>query len=183
MAFFLRPNRVQLSIKGVPKIVPKKGTPQDANKTLFPGWEAPGDEASCAHFQQQKQQFGQQQQQLQQQLQKQLLELMFCLKLLFDSVFEMIVRSRFQELFELLHLLEQHPRACDLTRPGQRPGEFICGFPIGSYWALLAPIGPWGARAPTGAAHSSAWPPRPPWNLPATCLNGGVYFVPAKGNM
>ena len=63
--------------------------------------------ASRAHFQQQKQLFGQQQRQLQQQLQKQLLELMFCSKLLFGSVFEIIVRSRFQELFELLHLLEQ----------------------------------------------------------------------------
>ena len=102
----------------------KKGTPQDANKTLSPSREAPGDGASRAHFQQQKQQLGQQQQQLQQQLQKLLLGFMFCSKLLFDLVFEVIVRFRFQELFELLHLLEQHHRAGDLTRPGQRPGEF-----------------------------------------------------------
>ena len=79
--------------------------------------------ASRAHFQQQKQQFGQQQQQLQQHLQKRLLELMFCSKLLLDSVLEVIARSRFQELLELLHLLEQHHRAHDLTRPGQSPGE------------------------------------------------------------
>ena len=96
---FLSPNRAPLRKNGDPKIVPKKGAPQDANEYLFPGREAPGD--------QQKQHFGQQQQQLQQQLQKQLLELMFCSKLLFYSVFEVIARSRFQELFELLHLLEQ----------------------------------------------------------------------------
>ena len=64
--------------------------------------------ASRAHFQQQKQQFGQQQQQLQPKLQKLLLEFMFCSKLLFDLVFQVIVRFRFQELFELLHLLEHH---------------------------------------------------------------------------
>ena len=39
-------------------------------------------------------------------------------KLLFELVFEIIVRSRFQELFELLHLFEQHLRADVLTRPG-----------------------------------------------------------------
>ena len=110
--------------QGVPKNASKKGTPQDSNKTLFAGREAPGDDASRAHFQQQKQQFGQQQQQLQQQLQKQLFDLMFCLKLLFDSMFEIIVRSRFQELLELVHLCEQHHKAGYLTRPGQRPGEY-----------------------------------------------------------
>ena len=51
----------------------KKDTPQDSNKTLSAGLEAPGDDASRAHFQQQKQQLRQQQQQLQQQLQKLLL--------------------------------------------------------------------------------------------------------------
>ena len=98
---------LQLTKNRFPKLASKKGTPQDSNETLFPGREAPGDGASRAHFQQQKQQFGQQRQQLQQQLQKLLLEFMFCWKLLFVLVTEAIVRSRFQELFELLHLLEQ----------------------------------------------------------------------------
>ena len=103
----------------------KKGNPQDANGFLITGPEAPGDGASRAHFQQQKQQFGQQQQQLQQQLQKQLLVFMFCSKLLFALVIQVIVRFRFKELLKLLHLLEQHHKAGDLTRPGQRPGEFV----------------------------------------------------------
>ena len=119
----LGPNRFPLKKKGVQKSFQKKGTPQDANNPLFPGQEAPGDGASRARFQQQKQQFGQQQQQVQQQLQKLLLEFMFCWKLLSELVFEVIVRFRFQEFFELLHLLEQHHRSHDLTRPGQRPGE------------------------------------------------------------
>ena len=40
--------------KGVPKNASKKGTPQESNKTLFAGREAPGDDASRAHFQQKK---------------------------------------------------------------------------------------------------------------------------------
>ena len=102
----------------------KKGCPPRRKRVTITRPGGSWRRASRAHFQQQKQLFGQQQQQLQQQLQKQLLELMFCSKLLFGSVFEIIVRSRFQELFELLHLLEQDHSARYLTRPGQRPGEF-----------------------------------------------------------
>ena len=94
---YLNQHRTRLRKKGVPKIVPKKGAPQDANETLLPGREAPGDGASRAHFQQQKQQFGQQQQQLQQQLQKLLFEFTFCSKLVLDLVFQVIARSRFQK--------------------------------------------------------------------------------------
>ena len=121
---FLEPNRAQLRKNGDPKIVPKKGALPDSNETLFPGREAPGDGPRVRIFNNKEQLLGQQQLQLQQQLQKQLLELMFCSKWLFGSVFEIIVRSRFQELFELLHLLEQDHSVRDLTCPWQRPGEF-----------------------------------------------------------
>ena len=112
--------------KGVPKMLQKTGTPQDANRTLFTGREAPGDDASRAHFQQQKQQLGQQQQQLQQQLQKLLLVFSFCSKLLLEfsylskCLFDFGLKT--ERMFDLLHLLEH--KADDLTRPGQRPGEF-----------------------------------------------------------
>ena len=112
--------------KGVPKNASKKGTPQDSNRSLFAGREAPGDDASRAHFQQQKQQLGQQQQQLQQQLQKLLLVFSFCSKLLLE--FSYLSKCLFdfglkiERMFDLLHLLEHKAR--DLTRPGQRPGEF-----------------------------------------------------------
>ena len=82
--------------KGVPKMLQKTGTPQDANKTLFTGREAPGDDASRAHFQQQKQQLGQQQQQLQQQLKTLLLEFSFCLKLLLEIYY--FSMSRFHSI-------------------------------------------------------------------------------------
>ena len=104
---FLKPNRAQLRKKWGSKNRSKKGCPPRLKRHSIPRPGSSWGRDSRAHFQQQKQQFGQQQQQLQQQLQKQLLDLMFCLKLLFDSMFEIIVRSRFQELFELLHLLEQ----------------------------------------------------------------------------
>ena len=113
--------------KGVPTNVSKKGTPQDSNKTLSAGLEAPGDDASRAHFQQQKQQLGQQQQQLQQQLQKLLLVFSFCSKLLLElsylskCLFDFGLKT--ERMFDLLHLLEH--KADDLTRPGQRPGEYI----------------------------------------------------------
>ena len=111
--------------KGVPKNDSKKGTPQDSNATLSTSPEAPGDDASRAHFQQQKQQLGQQQQQLQQQLQKLLLVFSFCSKLLLEfsylskCLFD--IGLKFEIVFDLLHLLEH--KAHDLTRPGQRPGE------------------------------------------------------------
>ena len=84
--------------KGVPKNASKKGTPQDSNETLFTSPEAPGDDASRAHFQQQKQQLGQQQQQLQQQLQKLLLEFICCSKLLFEFFFfiKIVVRIKIE---------------------------------------------------------------------------------------
>ena len=112
--------------KGGPKNVSKKGTPQESNDPLFAGREAPGDDASRAHFQQQKQQLGQQQQQLQQQLQKLLLVFSFCSKLLLEfsylskCLFDFGLKT--ERMFDLLHLLEH--KACDLTRPGRRPGEF-----------------------------------------------------------
>ena len=104
----------------------RKGTPQDSNTTLSTSPEAPGDDASRAHFQQQKQQLGQQQQQLQQQLQKLLLVFSFCSKLLLEfsylskCLFDFGLKT--ERMFDLLHLLEH--KADDLTRPGQRPGEF-----------------------------------------------------------
>ena len=113
--------------KGVPKNASKKGTPPDSNETLFTSREAPGDDASRAHFQQQKQQLGQQQQQLQQQLQKLLLLFSFCSKLLLEfsylskRLFDFGLKT--ERMFDLLHLLEH--KAGDLTRPGQRPGELV----------------------------------------------------------
>ena len=130
----------------------KRGSRNDSNATLLTSPEAPGDDASRAHFQQQKQQLGQQQQQLQQQLQKLLLVFSFCSKLLLEfsylskrlfdfglkteRMFDLLHLLEFSYLskclfdfglnieivFDLLHLLEH--KAGDLTRPGQRPGEF-----------------------------------------------------------
>ena len=86
----------------------KKGYPQESNKTLFAGREAPGDDASRAHFQQQKQQLGQQQQQLKQQLQKLLLVFSFCSKLLLEfsylskCLFDFGLKT--ERMFDLLHL-------------------------------------------------------------------------------
>ena len=70
--------------------------PQESKGELLTSPEAPGDYASRAHFQQQKQQLGQQQQQLQQQLQKLLLYFSFCSELLVDfgyfSILDVVVR-------------------------------------------------------------------------------------------
>ena len=124
----------------------KKGTPQESNDTLFAGREAPGDDASRAHFQQQKQQLGQQQQQLQQQLQKLLLVFSFCSKLLLE--FSYLSRRLFdfglktERMFDLLHLLEH--KADDLTRPGQRPGEFPVLPPAWPVREALLCERPWG---------------------------------------
>ena len=103
----------------------EKWYPQESNWPLSASPEAPGDDASRAHFQQQKQQLGQQQQQLQQQLQKLLLVFSFCSKLLLEfsylskCLFDFGLKT--ERMFDLLHLLEHKVR--DLTRPGQRPGE------------------------------------------------------------
>ena len=112
----------------------KKGYPPRFKQHLFAGREAPGDDASRAHFQQQKQQLGQQQQQLQQQLQKLLLVFSFCSKLLLEfsylskCLFDFGLKT--ERMFDLLHLLEH--KAHDLTRPGQRPGEFfLCAKNLG----------------------------------------------------
>ena len=105
----------------------QKRVPPKTQTRLFAGREAPGDDASRAHFQQQKQQLGQQQQQLQQQLQKLLLVFSFCSKLLLEfsylskCLFDFGLKT--ERMFDLLHLLEH--KADDLTRPGQRPGEFL----------------------------------------------------------
>ena len=123
---FLSQNWAQVTKKGVPEIALRSGTPQDSNRTLLTSPEAPGDDASRAHFQQQKQQLRQQQQQLQQQLQKLLLQFSFCSKFLFAfGYFSMSLLDfswKHVRMLALLHLLQQ--RAADLTRPGQRPGEF-----------------------------------------------------------
>ena len=110
--------------KGVPEIALKSGTPQDSNSSLLTSPEAPGDDASRAHFQQQKQQLGQQQQQLQQQLQKTATRVQFLFEVVVRILLflDVAVPSHLEELFELLHRL--HQKAHDLTRPGQRPGEF-----------------------------------------------------------